>query len=60
MAVQSLQIKRNKIIFDTKKEAVNHLQSLVEKLDDGEIVLCRYFSNGTIQTLVGFETKYEI
>lgn len=60
MAEQSLQIKRNKTIFDTKEEAVNHLKSLVEKLDDGEIVLCRYFSNETIQTLVGFETKYEI
>lgn len=60
MAAQSLQIKRNKNIFDTKAEAVNHLNSLVEKLDDGEIVLCRYFNNETIQTLVGFETKYEV
>lgn len=57
MAAQSLQIKRNKEIFTTKEEAVNHLRSLVEKLDDGEIVLCRYFNDETIETLVGFETK---
>lgn len=61
MAEQSLQIKRNKNIFDTKDDAVNHLKSLSEekKLNDGEIVLCRYFNNGTIQTLIGFETIYE-
>lgn len=57
MAEQSLQIKRNKNIFTTKEDAVNHLKSLVEKLDDGEIVLCRYFNGETIETLVGFETK---
>ena len=60
MAEQSLQIKRNKNIFTTKENAVNHLNSLVGKLDDGEIVLCRYFNDETIQTLVGFETKYEV
>lgn len=60
MAEQSLQIKRNKNIFDTKEAAVTHLNSLVNKLDDGEIVLCRYFNGETIQTLVGFETKYEV
>ena len=59
MAEQSLQIKRNKKIFGTKEEAVNHLQRIVDKLDDGEIVLCRYFNDKTIQTLVGFATKYE-
>lgn len=60
MAEQSLQIKRNKKIFESKEEAVNHLQTLTNKLDDGEIVLCRYFNDETIQTLIGFETKYEI
>ena len=62
MAEQSLQIKRNKTIFDTKEKAVRHLQNLVDNLDDGEIVLCRYLNqdNETIQTLVGFETKYEV
>lgn len=60
MTKQSLQIKRNKEIFTTKEGAIKHLNSLVEKLDDGEIVLCRYFNGETIQTLVGFETKYEI
>lgn len=60
MAEQSLQIKRNKNIFDTKEAAVNHLNSLVDKLQDGEIVLCRYFNGETIQTLIGFETKYNI
>lgn len=58
MAEQSLQIKRNKNIFDTKDDAVQHLNSLINKLDDGEIVLCRYFNNETIQTLIGFETIY--
>lgn len=57
MAKQSLQIKRNREIFEDKKAAINHLNSLVKKLDDGEIVLCRYFHDGTIQTLVGFETR---
>lgn len=60
MTKQSLQIKRNKNIFTTKEDAVNHLKSLVENLADGEIVLCRYFNDKTIQTLVGFETKYEV
>lgn len=58
MAEQSLQIKRNKNIFATKYDAVQHLNSLIDKLDDGEIVLCRYFNNETIQTLIGFETIY--
>ena len=58
MAKQSLQIKRNREIFDDKKAAINHLNSIVKKLDDGEIVLCRYFHDGTIQTLVGFETRF--
>lgn len=57
---QSLQIKRNKNIFDNKIDAVNHLNSLVNKLEDGEIVLCRYFNDGTVQTLIGFQTKYGI
>ena len=60
MATHNLQLKRNKNIFSTKEEALNHLNSLVNKLEDGEIVLCRYFNNETIQTLIGFETKYEI
>ena len=60
MAEQSLQIKRNKEIFTTKEDAINHLNSLVDKLQYGEIVLWRYFNGETIQTLVGFETKYEI
>lgn len=57
---QSLQIKRNKNIFQTKEDAVNHLNSLVNKLEDGEIVLCRYFNDNTVQTLIGFQTKYGI
>lgn len=57
---RSLQIKRNKNIFNNKREAIDHLNSLVKKLDDGEIVLCRYFYDGTIQTLVGFETNCAI
>lgn len=59
MAEQSLQIKRNKNIFSSRQEAVSHLKNLVGRLNDGEIVLCRYFNNKTIQTLVGFETKCE-
>jgi hypothetical protein len=57
---QSLQIKRNKNIFNTKEDAVNHLKSLVNKLEDGEIVLCRYFNGDSIQTLIGIETKYGV
>lgn len=55
---QSLQIKRNKNIFRTKDDAVNHLNNLIDELKDGEIVLCRYFNGNTVQTLIGVETKY--
>lgn len=55
----NLQIKRNKNIFNSKENAVSHLNSLVGKLKDGEIVLVRYYQENEIQTLIGIETKFE-
>ena len=57
MAEQSLQIKRNKNLFNTKDEAVQHLTNIASTLVDGEIVLCRYLKDDKVETLVGFGTN---
>jgi hypothetical protein len=50
---KGLQIKRNYNIFDSKEEAIQHLNDILNTLFDGEIVLCRYNEGNSLKTIIG-------
>lgn len=54
--IKNLQIKRNRIIYQDKNNAINALNNIKNDLKDGEIVLSRYYVNGNIETLIGVKT----
>lgn len=57
MSIESLQIKRNKEVYNSKEQAINGLNEVSSKLKDGELVLSRYWNEeGSLETLIGVET----